>query len=398
MTDSESPASAEPAPGTLGAILAKTSKGMADKLAEIREGLDHGGEKGGATEEIVAEFLADRLPQSIRATSGQVMDRTGRKSGQVDVILYDATRTPMLFASTNAGRHTVPAEGVLAVVEIKTHLNPAEVQKSVSHAQTVKTLLRDSYLPRPIEVGYNMYGKHWTTPPILYSVFAFEGDGLYADALNDSPHHDLPLEQRIDNMVVLDRGVCVSGELTITDPSGKMNPESRFSATPTPTSTMVNCPTPNALAVWYGLLTGVVSQFVGGAPIDMTRYLESELSLTGQFGQKTPAAMAFRTRVEQEFADIVGLPQELLHRFATRQPLSLEEQYDLVTNPNFTEGDPPPGTDPAVAEAGKVIREAARTMSKPDWLSFVAHLQQQAPTQDIASPSEGAGDADRPGG
>jgi hypothetical protein len=41
MTGNESPGSTEPAPGTLGAILAKTSKGMADKLAELREGLDH---------------------------------------------------------------------------------------------------------------------------------------------------------------------------------------------------------------------------------------------------------------------------------------------------------------------------------------------------------------------
>ncbi len=91
MTSHKSRVSTEPAPGTLGAILASTTKGMADKLAEIRESLDHAGEKGTATEEIVAEFLTDRLPQSIRATSGQVMDRTGRKSGQVDVVLYDAT-------------------------------------------------------------------------------------------------------------------------------------------------------------------------------------------------------------------------------------------------------------------------------------------------------------------
>lgn len=54
MTGNESPGSTEPAPGTLGAILAKTSKGMADKLAELREGLDHPGEKGSAAEEIVA--------------------------------------------------------------------------------------------------------------------------------------------------------------------------------------------------------------------------------------------------------------------------------------------------------------------------------------------------------
>ncbi len=282
------------------------------------------------------------------------------------------------------------------MLEVKTHLNPGEVRKSINHVQTVKGLLRDAYLPRPIEVGYNLYGKHWTTPPpILYSVFAFEGDGLYADALNDSPHHDLPVAKRIDNMIVLDRGVCVSAELTLTDPAGNVSAQTRTSATPTPMSAMVDCPTPNALAVWYGLLTGVVSQLVGGAPIDITRYLESELTLTGHHDQRTPGAIALRARVEREFADIVGLPQELLHRFATRQPLSLEETYDLVTHPNFTEGDPPPGTDPARAAHAKLIREAARDMSKSDWLSFVAHLQQHGLTQDVASLNEGTDDEDR---
>jgi hypothetical protein len=55
------------------------------------------------------------------------------------------------------------------------------------------------------------------------------------------------------------------------------------------------------------------------------------------------------------------------------------------TFPNFTEDDPPPGTDPARAAHAKLIREAARNMSKSDWLTFVAHLHQHALTQDVAS-------------
>lgn len=384
---SETPASSEPTRGTLGGILANTSRVMAAKLAEIREGLDHAGEKGAAAEEIIATFLTDHLPQSIGATSGQVMDRTGRKSGQVDVILYDATRTPMLFTSSRAGRHTVPAEGVLAVIEVKTHLNPSELQKSITHAQKVNGLLRDAYLPRAIEVGHDMYGSHWTTPPpILYSIFAFEGDGLYADVLTDDPHHELPLEQRIDNLVVLDRGVCVSAELTLTDSEGGVSPQARISATPTPSSVMVAFSTPNALAVWYGLLIGIVSQLVGGPPIDVTRYLQSELKIAGKFDQQTPAAVAFRTKIEQEVAKVVGLPHALLRRHTTGQPLRLDEQYDLIVNDGFTEGDPPPGMDPARAEVGKLLRAAAKSMSKTEWLSY-ASVQLQALAQDSESPS-----------
>jgi hypothetical protein len=36
-------------------------------------------------------------------------------------------------------------------------------------------------------------------------------------------------------------------------------------------------------------------------------------------------------------------------------------------------------------------------MSKSDWLSFVANLQQQALKREIESPTEGAGDEDLPG-
>lgn len=101
-----------PAAGSLGVILARTSAGMLNKLEEIREALDHPGEKGSSVETVVADFLNERLPLSLRATTGQVMDQTGLKSGQVDAILYDATTTPMLFASGSlGGRHTVPSRG-----------------------------------------------------------------------------------------------------------------------------------------------------------------------------------------------------------------------------------------------------------------------------------------------
>lgn len=362
----------KPAPGTLGAILAKTSVGMLSKLDLIREGLSHAGEKGNATQDAVADFLNERLPLSLRATTGQVMDQTGRKSAQVDVILYDATTTPMLFASSPlGGRHTVPAEGVLAVIEVKTRLTPSELSQSIDHAQTVKTLQRDAYLPGPLPISFDVYGRNWSPlPPIAYSVFAFEGDGLYADLLNEPPHYALAPENRIDNLVVLSRGVCVAGEMTVTDSAGNMNPATRFLPSPTPLSIMVDCKTSNALAVWYGLVLGNLAQFVGMAKIDITRYLQAELSLSGEFSQTTAAGRDQRARAERQTADFMGLPHDLLRRFGAGEALTFPEVYDLVTNPHAVDVGPPPGTDGA-ATIGHLIR-AAQTMSKDDWLAYVA--------------------------
>lgn len=208
--------------------------------------------------------------------------------------------------------------------------------------------------------------------PIAYSIFAFEGDGLYADLLNEPPHYALAPENRIDNLVVLSRGVCVAGEMTLTDCAGNMSPATRFLPGPTPSSVMVDCPTRNALAVWYGLVLGNLAQFVGRATIDITRYLQEELSLSGEYSQTTAAGREQLARAEQQLADFVGLPHDLVRRFGAGEPMTWSEVYDLVTNPHAVDIGPPPDTDDAVEAAtiGHLIRSAS-TMSKEDWLANV---------------------------
>lgn len=78
-----------------------------------RIAFEHRLTKGEAIEESVRAFLRRHLPDSIGVAHGQVIDRNGAMSRQLDVILYDATKTPILFSDEAEGNRIVPVEGSL---------------------------------------------------------------------------------------------------------------------------------------------------------------------------------------------------------------------------------------------------------------------------------------------
>jgi hypothetical protein len=77
----------------------------------------HPGERGMSRETILRTFLADHLPRKFVVDTGFVFDCTGRCSEQMDIIIADANNCP-LFQDAG-GRHFFPAEGVVAVGQVR---------------------------------------------------------------------------------------------------------------------------------------------------------------------------------------------------------------------------------------------------------------------------------------
>jgi len=100
----------------LAEIMSQAAAEMTLSLARTRTALSHSLSKGEAAEETVRKFFARYLPPSLGVTKGQVIDSLGWRTKQLDVIVYDMDRTPILFSSDEDHR-LVPSEGVLAVVE-----------------------------------------------------------------------------------------------------------------------------------------------------------------------------------------------------------------------------------------------------------------------------------------
>jgi hypothetical protein len=87
----------------LAEITSQAAAEMTLSLARTRTALSHSLSKGEAAEETVRKFFARYLPPSLGVTKGQVIDSLGRRTKQLDVIVYDMDRTPTLFSSDEDG-------------------------------------------------------------------------------------------------------------------------------------------------------------------------------------------------------------------------------------------------------------------------------------------------------
>jgi hypothetical protein len=86
------------------------------------------GNIGTGRERSLIGFLAPRLPSRFAAATGEIVDLGGDRSGQIDVVIYDQAMNAPLLADEK-GLVLLPAEAVLAVIEVKSTLNMAEAKK-----------------------------------------------------------------------------------------------------------------------------------------------------------------------------------------------------------------------------------------------------------------------------
>lgn len=263
-------------------LVASSAKDMQGQLEKIRIAATHAGLKGTAAEEILAEFLRERLPASLGVTAGQVVDRDGKLSKQVDVVIFDATRTPMLFTSPAHSWNVVPAEGVLAVIEVKMHLTAADIPGVLANCSAVLELRRDAYIGPPLP-RFQAHGNTYSELPICYYLFAFESDSMYAQKLNEL-QADLDLARRITSVCYLDRGVSLHFQLDGTAPV--------YTELPAPPGFLVDVATDAALLAWFSSLSTVIFQ-AELRPISLIDYAGEALKhLPGTIGQQSPEERA----------------------------------------------------------------------------------------------------------
>ncbi len=115
---------------------------MAARLGAQDLALDHGATKGSAREAGFIDLLGTYLPRRYRVGRGFVVDCEGRRSDQIDVVIYDRQYSPFLFKEE--GTFYIPAEGVYGVLEVKTTLEKSSVQYAGGKASSVRRLRRTS--------------------------------------------------------------------------------------------------------------------------------------------------------------------------------------------------------------------------------------------------------------
>lgn len=167
--------------------------------------------KGSAVENLVTDFLRDQLPDNFGFSSGIIIDSNLKASKQVDIIIYDKSKTPRFFSA--AGMSLIPVECVYFAIEVKTKLTSRGFSECIQNMKSVKALERTAYYsaPNPIETKFSYFGRHFSWQPTVFLVFCLEGPSSDELIRYQTKHHDQEEDpsSRIDAVFCLDVGlVC----------------------------------------------------------------------------------------------------------------------------------------------------------------------------------------------
>jgi hypothetical protein len=132
----------------LGSVLEEAEQNLLSAFAKSQK-TKHRGLKGNARARSVAEFLTERLPAVYGvATGAEVVDYADRRSGEIDLVIFDRQRNAVLSADPL----WIAAETLLAYIEVKTTLTGDELEKSFIGAKRIDAL-------RPFKQPFTLAGK-----------------------------------------------------------------------------------------------------------------------------------------------------------------------------------------------------------------------------------------------
>lgn len=121
-------------------------------------------------EVFCTKFLSGVLPNRLTISSGEIWDSERAKTGQLDLIVVRDDAIPLDFSGS---RRTYLAEGVFAVIEVKSNLtrtNLVEAGKSLERVSRLKVLpytgmkiSKDTTLNRPLRIAFGYEGATFDT-------------------------------------------------------------------------------------------------------------------------------------------------------------------------------------------------------------------------------------------
>lgn len=199
---------------SLATVLRQAEQGL--WLEFERSGIfKHRGLVGTGRENALIEFLRAQLPSRFAVASGEVVDLGGRRSGQTDVLIYDAQAAAPLVIKGD-GTVLLGAEALLATIEVKSTLTRSETVKALGGIEKIQTL-------RP-------WGQHWARyrgrrksaddgPRFFSTILAFDTDHGGTDwpakelrrVRDECDKLDIPFEH-VDRVAVLEHGVVMPAD------------------------------------------------------------------------------------------------------------------------------------------------------------------------------------------
>jgi hypothetical protein len=179
-------------------------------LDKVRASISHASSKGIANEQTVKKFFKDKLPQNLDISSGFLIDCDKNVSKQLDIVIHDAAKTPILYQSEDI--RVVPIECAYAVIEVKTNLTLSELDLCAENMRSVKTMIKKAFYSEGAVVTPTLaYGKEYRDWPLMYFIFAFDAAPLTSIAHKlTTMHMNSDIDKRIDCIYTLQHGVLAN--------------------------------------------------------------------------------------------------------------------------------------------------------------------------------------------
>jgi hypothetical protein len=166
---------------------------------------------GSAREAAVRKFLDEQLPARFAVARGEAFDADRRRSGELDLVIYDRMNVKPL--QIDKEHSLLPAEGLLAVIEVKSRLTKEEIRRCFDGAQKLGKLRPDG---RAFIFSRSGGAPADRNPRCLFTIFAFQSDLASQnwaerewERLREvASARGVPLES-VDRVIVLNRGLII---------------------------------------------------------------------------------------------------------------------------------------------------------------------------------------------
>ncbi len=142
---------------------------MKDVLAKIRARFTHPGDKGTMAEDSFRAFLREYLPRRLAVGHGEVIDLTGNRSKQTDVVIANEDH-PFTFTEDLPGLFFI--EGVIGAGEVKTVLTSEHLESAIQNSREFKKLKYGHSRGATAVTNKSDLGRYYNCPP--WFLFAYE--------------------------------------------------------------------------------------------------------------------------------------------------------------------------------------------------------------------------------
>lgn len=180
--------------------------------------INHSLTKGEEREDPFIEFFKENLPNTYSVVKGEVVDKKNNSSQQMDVMIYDNSRNIPFYSG---GHYILPAEALLASIEIKSKLTQEETRKILKSVNTLKKL-KPFGQPVDISKGKRTIDEK-VTCRYFHTVFAYDTDFADTDwAKNETARiRRVATEEKIDPSLIDRIFVLNKGLLNLADSVSK---------------------------------------------------------------------------------------------------------------------------------------------------------------------------------